>query len=51
MLSDKTVQDYKKTIKEEYGQDLTDAEARDQAERLVKFFEILIQVDQRTKKG
>ena len=41
MLSDKSVQEYKETFKKEYGQDLTDAEAREQGERLVGFFEIL----------
>ena len=48
MLSDKVVQEYKKIFKEKYGQDLTDAEAREQGERLVKFFEILIGIDRRT---
>lgn len=50
-LSDKTVQEYKKIFKEEYGQDLTNAEAREQGERLVKFFEILIRVDRRIQKS
>lgn len=40
-LSDKSVQEYKKIFTEEYGQDLTDAEAREQGERLVGFFDIL----------
>lgn len=41
MLSDKLVQEYKEIFKKEYGQDLTDFEARDQAQRLTSFFEIL----------
>lgn len=41
MLSDKLVQEYKDIFKKEYGQDLNDAEARDQAERLAGFFKIL----------
>lgn len=41
MLSDKLVQEYKEIFKKEYGQDLTDSEARDQAERLTGFFNIL----------
>lgn len=41
MLSDKLVQEYKEIFKKEYGQDLTDSEARDQAQRLTSFFEIL----------
>lgn len=40
-LSDKSIQEYKKIFKEEYGQDLTDAEAREQGEGLVGFFDIL----------
>ncbi|MHA2060840.1 MAG: hypothetical protein ACW963_00925 [Candidatus Sifarchaeia archaeon] len=40
-ISDKAVQEYKKIFKKEYGQDLTDAEAREQGERLVGFFDIL----------
>lgn len=41
MLSDKAVQEFKDIFKKEYGQDLTDSEARDQAQRLTSFFEIL----------
>ena len=43
MLSDKAIEEYKKIFKEEYGQDLTDTEAREQGERLVGFFDILYQ--------
>lgn len=50
MLSDKAIQEYKEIFKNEYGQDLTDAESREQGERLLKFFEILIKIDQRNKK-
>lgn len=50
MLSDKAIQEYKEIFKKEYGQDLTDAEAREQGERLLKFFEILIKIDQKNKK-
>lgn len=48
-LSDKAIQEYKDIFKKEFGQDLTDAEAREQGERLLKFFEILIKIDRRTK--
>jgi len=51
MLSDKAVQEFKNIFKKEYGQELTDAEAREQGERLVKFFEILIRADRRTRKN
>ena len=49
MLSDKAIQEYKKIFKKEFGQDLTDAEAREQGERLVLFFKTLIDIDQREK--
>lgn len=41
MLSDKAVQEFKDIFKKEYGQELSDAEARDQGERLIGFFDIL----------
>ncbi len=49
MLSDKTVQEYKDIFKKEFGQELTDAEAREQGTRLLKFFELLIKIDRRNK--
>ena len=52
MLSDKAVQEYKEIFKKKYGQELTDAEAIDQGERLVGFFEILYkqaQIEHRRK--
>lgn len=51
MISDKAIQEYKEIFKDEYGQDLTEAEAREQGERLLKFFEILIKIDQRNKQN
>lgn len=51
MLSDKAIQEYKEIFKNEYGQDLTDAEAREQGERLLKFFEILLKIDQKVNKN
>jgi len=50
MLSNKTVQEFKDIFKKEYDQDLTDVEAREQRERLVKFFELLIKIDRRNRK-
>lgn len=41
MLSDKLVQEFKEIFEKKYKQKLTDSEARDQAERLAGFFEIL----------
>jgi DNA-directed RNA polymerase subunit RPC12/RpoP len=40
-LSDKAIQEFKDIFKKEYGQELTDAEAREQGERLLGFFDIL----------
>ena len=36
-------------MKEEFGQDITVAEAEEQGTRLLKFFELLIDIDQRAK--
>lgn len=43
MLSQKAIDEYKKIFKKEYGKDLTDAEAREQGQRLTDFFEILFE--------
>lgn len=48
-LSDKAIQEYKEIFKKEYGQELTDVEAREQGERLLMFFQTLIDIDRRTK--
>ena len=52
MLSDKAIKEFKEIYKKEYGQDITDAEARDQGERLVGLFDIFYkqaQIDFRRK--
>lgn len=49
MLSDKAVQEFKDIFKKEYDQNLTATEVKEQGKRLVKFFEILIKIDQQTK--
>ena len=49
MISDKTIQEFKQIMKEEYGVELSDEESREQGETLVKYFDLLIQVDQRNK--
>ncbi|MBI3289857.1 hypothetical protein HYZ78_00495 [Candidatus Microgenomates bacterium] len=51
-LSDKSIQEFKDIFKKEYGQDLTDSEAREQGEKLVAFFDILYkqaQIEHRRK--
>lgn len=46
-LSQKSIDRYKKIYKKVYKEDVTDAEAREQGERLVRFFKILIEIDER----
>ena len=46
-LSDKSVQKFKEIFEKEYGKKLSDVEVREQGERLVKFFEILIKMKRR----
>lgn len=46
-LSQKSIDEYKKIYKKVYKENITDAEAREQGERLVRFFEILIEIDER----
>ena len=47
MLSKQAIEEYQKIMKEEFGQDITIAEAEEQGTQLVKFFEILIEIDKR----
>jgi len=46
-LSQKSIDKYKKIYKKVYKEDITNAEAREQGERLVGFFKILIDIDKR----
>ena len=46
-LSQKAIDKYKKIYKKVHKEDITDAEAREQGERLVRFFKILIEIDER----
>lgn len=53
ILSQKSVDEYKKIFKKEYGVDLSDAEAREQGGRLFGFFEILFEhamIEEKRKK-
>lgn len=47
MLSKQSIDEFKQIVKEDYRQELTDAEASDQGERLVRFFDLLIKIDHR----
>lgn len=49
MLSDKLVKEFKTIIKEEAKVELTDEKARDLSNYLVKYFEILIKMNKKTK--
>ena len=49
MLSKQAIEEYRKIFKEEFGQDITEAEAEEQGIRLLRFFEILIKVDQQNQ--
>lgn len=50
MLSDEAVKDYKDIYKKEYGQDLSDEDARDQSQRLYSFYETLFNISVRELK-
>lgn len=45
-ISDKAILEYKAIYQKEYGKEITDAEAREQGERLIALFEILYQQSQ-----
>lgn len=49
-LSDQAVSEYKKLIKKDYDKELTDAEARDGAQRLFNFFEVIYEMSLREAK-
>lgn len=49
MLSQKLIDSLKKLSRETNGKEYTDEEAREAAERLVGFYQLLIKVDQRNK--
>jgi len=50
MLSKQAIEEYRKIMKEEFMQDITVAEAEEQGTRLLKFFELLIDIDRKNKK-
>lgn len=47
MLSNKAIRGFKEIYKKEYGKDISDMEAREQGEKLVNFFEVLIKIDKK----
>ncbi len=50
MLSRQPIEEYQKITKEEFGQCITTTEAEEQGTRLLNFFEILIEIDQKNRK-
>lgn len=49
MLSKQTIEKFQRIIKQNCGQELTFAEAEEQETRLVRFFELVIEIDQKQK--
>lgn len=49
MLSLQAVEEYRKIFKKEFGTDISHEEAKLQGTRLVKLFQILLQIDNRVK--
>lgn len=50
MLSDKAIKEFKDIYKKEYKKELTDAEAREAGERLVGFFDVLLEVAEKDRR-
>jgi len=49
-LSPKSIEEFKKIYKEEFGVELTNLEAEESAIKLVKYFELLMRIDKRLTK-
>lgn len=50
MLSAQAIEDYKKIFKDEFGKDISYNMAEEQGTRLIKLFEILLQIERRIRK-
>lgn len=50
MYSKQAKEEFQKTMKEKYGQEIIIEEPEEQRNRLLKFFELLIKIDLRDKK-
>lgn len=48
-VSDASLAEFKRIYKKKYGKDISDADARDAAQRLLNFFKILIDVDKKER--
>ena len=49
MLSKESIEEYQKIMKEQYGEEVSFEEAREQGENLVRFVELLIEIDRKPK--
>ena len=50
MLSKDSVENFQRIFKEQYGEDLTEEEARESGENLVRYVKLLIETDKASKK-
>ena len=48
-LHDEAVEEFQRIWKQEHGEDITKAQAREYGENLLNFFKILIEIDQDQK--
>ena len=51
MFSKQAIDEFKLIMKEDYGEELSDGEATEMGERLVRFFDILLRIDRRENAG
>ena len=49
MLSNKSIEEYKRIFKKKFGKEISDEEALEQVTRLVNFFEILHKINVKDK--
>ena len=49
MLGKESIEEYQKIMKEQYGEEVSFEEAREQGENLVRFVELLIEIDRKPK--
>ena len=50
-LSQRAIDEFKKIYEEEYGEEISDAEARDMGTRLLRIFMVMFEVDAHSRKN
>lgn len=50
MISQKLIDEFKRIIKKEYDVKLSDSEAKEEGQRLVDYFDLLMKIDNKIKK-